>query len=368
MLAAFRRYLAQLQLPWSKPQRGNFALYATGFLAERSLPIRRVARALAGPKASHRHMDKRLRHFLGNPKLDREGALGAYLRFLLPRFGQQPCIPVMADWTHVGRQHAVFILHIPYRGRSFPLSAVFQRWEGNEDMTDQEEEGLALLRRVWPSTAPPPLILADRGFAKSGFLQWLLQHDWLFIIRARRRTQIRDAQGRQLYPNPGLGEVITHEHVTYHEFGRVPGRLVATAARDKRGKLSQWLLFTNLPALLLPQAIKLYAQRMSPEETHRDCKRGHFVSGFALSHLGRMSRVRLNNLLCCLVLIYGLLVLVAETERETREWLKQRHWGLSLATFGLDLLRAASEPVRATIKRALGCVTLRPLWLETGDS
>jgi hypothetical protein len=103
------------------------------------------------------------------------------------------------------------------------------------------------------------------------------------------------------------------------------------------------------------------------EGVHRDSKRGHFVSGFALSHLARMRKDRLERLIFMLGLIYGFLVLVAETERETRAWLCKRHWGLSLATFALDLLHQAGSAARRITRQACATVQFQAGWLRIGD-
>ncbi|MGV3724854.1 MAG: transposase [Actinomycetota bacterium] len=365
-----RTFVKQLQLPWSKPQQRNFILLGTAFLAARSLPLRRLARAISGPTKAHRHTDKKLRRFLGNVKLSREGALQALLQFVLPRFTAQPFIPVMLDWMHVGTQKAILVLHIPYRGRSLPLWAAVHPWAGNDEMHEHEQAALRALRRAWPKAAPPPLLLADRGFAKSTFLRWLHDNQWLYVIRVRRRTTLRDAQGAHLDPEAdvAVGQVRLYADVTYHAAEQIPGHLAVTCALDKQGNPSYWRLLSNLPVTHLRFLPRLYAQRMSPEETHRDYKRGHFVGGFALAHLERMQNLRLENLLCCLNLLYALLVLVAETDRESREWLKRRHWGLSLVTFGLAVFVAAGKDVHRAVRQALASVRFEPLWLESGDS
>lgn len=369
-LPVLRTFVQHLELPWSKPQLKNFLLFGTAFLKEKSLPIRRLARAIAGPTPVHRHTDKKLRRFLGNQKLSREGALKALLAFVLPRFTDQPFIPVMLDWMHVGKQKAILVLHIPYRGRSLPLWSAVHPWEGNEEMNEQEQAALKTLRRAWPATAPPPMLLADRGFGKSPFLRWLHDHNWLYVIRVRGRTVVQDAQGHRLDPEAevGVGEVGLFAKVTYHSEEKIPGQLAVTCDLDKEGKPSYWRLFSSLPEAQLRFLPRLYAQRMSPEETHRDYKRGHFLAGFALSHLERTKNIRLENLLCCLNLLYTLLVLLAETDRQSREWLKAKHWGLSLVTFGLAVLAHAGKAALGLFKQTLLWVKFEPLWLETGDS
>jgi Transposase DDE domain len=386
--AAFRTYVQHLSLPWSKPQRGNLIRLAAAFLVARgSLPIRRLARALAGPGEAHRYADHRLRAFLGNKRLDNaalDAALGAHLGFLLPRFGALPFIPVVVDWLFTA-DRAILWIQIPYRGRSLPLCVTVQAYALQADETGRTEAEEALLQRLgrlWPKTAAPPLLLMDRGFDKGPLLRWLLNHDWRFIVRIQRGhllfneaggclNDVYDACGQlthagPLHPRPGQG--LRFPRITYLASQRLALHLVVAAQWDpKAAKVKEWRLVTNLPEAELGRVPHLYAQRMHPEGTHRDAQRGHFVFGFALSHLKRLRTDRLERLIFMLGLIYGFLVLVAETERETRAWLCRKRWGLSLCTFALDLLAAAGSAARQLAQRACATVRFEPLWLQNRD-
>ena len=379
--AAFRVFVNRLSLPLSRYQRENFRRLGAAFLTRRSLPIRRLARTLAGPGASHRAADKRLRRFLGNPRLDEptlDAALAAYLRFLLPRFGARSFVPVMLDWTFI-KGKAILWAQIPYRGRSFPLLAHVQGFPRAEDevgRTACEQHRLTRLRRCWPDDAPEPLLLMDRGFDKGPSLSWLLSEQFRFIVRIQRENRLYDAQGRGLNDeyvsgegrpplgplHPKVGEVLLFPHVTYYETARLPVHLAVTAARDRKsGEIAEWLLVTNVPEEALDQVPGWYRLRMSPEETHRDSKRGYAVSGFALGHLGRLRADRLERYLFFVGLIVGFLVLVAETQRESRRWLCERHWGLSLITFALDLLHTPGLSPWRMARQACASVILKPL-------
>jgi hypothetical protein len=374
--AAFRTFVKQLALPWNRYQLDNLTLFAGAFLERRSLPVRRLARTLAGPGKSLRAPDKRLRRFLGNRQLDMDAELACLVSFVLARLGEVSFVPVMLDWTFVKGQ-AILWAQIPYRGRSLPLVASVQNThleDDEEGRTQAEQALLKRLRRAWPATAPPPLLLADRGFARCGLLVWLREQNWLFLIRGRMGTYVYDGVGpaaTELYDflQPAPGEVIVRPDVYYGKAERVPLHLVACAMLDPAtGKPARWWLLTNLPQEQLPQTPRLYAQRMQPEGTHRDSKRGHAVAGFALSHLARLRQDRLERLVCLLSLVICFLVLVAETKRQERQWLCEQHWGLSLVTFGLDLLHAAGVAARRLALQACASVTLQPLWLQGGYS
>jgi hypothetical protein len=390
--AAFRTYVKQLNLPWHHYQMENLRRLGGAFLERRSLPLRRLARTLAGPGPQHRAADKRLRRFLGNPRLDekaQDAAVGCLLRFLLPRLGAVEFVPVMFDWLFVDG-HALLGLQLPYRGREGALWAMVcfsvhpATFEANEpDRTKAELALLERLRGCWPVDAPPPVLLCDRGFAKGELVQWLQQRRRCFIIRVPRSHHLYSRHGQLLNDpadadpepsrrgllHPPLGKGYLIPHVTYTAEWRRPVHLAVTAKLDpKTGKRREWRLITNLEEAALRHVPRLYGYRMSPEETHRDYKRGHAVGGFALCHLGRMRRDRLQRYLLVLSLLRCFLVLVAETEREAREWLKRQHWGLGLLTMGLDLLHAAGKSAVRLARQACASVTLEPLWVPGGYS
>jgi len=387
---SFGHFVNQLQLPWRKTQRANLILWGSAFLARQSLPVRRLARTLAPDPTGAKHMDKRLRRFLGNDRLQLDAGLRAYLALLLPRFGARPFVPVMLDWTYVGPR-AILTLAIPYRGRSLPLFATVHEKQIERRVYSQTQAEVALLRRVrwcWPDGAPPPLLLADRGFDKSRLLEWLLHgtigkkaderapsapgsHPWLFLIRSCLDTAVYDRHGKRLskrlhvYP----GETLCYPNVTYHREAHLALHFVATSKLTVGTKApATWYLITNLPTEYLPQTPALYAHRMQPEETFRDWKAGFILSGGGLKGLKRLRRDRLERLLLCLVLAYGFLVLLAETERDLRESFVKRHFNLSLISFAFDMIRVAPEVIPRLARQACACVRLEPLWLQSGDS
>lgn len=382
--AAFRTFVKQLSLPWHRYQLANLMLLAAAFLKRPSLPVRRLARTLGGPGREHLAFDKRFRRFLGNKRLDeaaQNAAVGCLLRFVLARLGAVPFVPVMFDWLFVDG-HAILGLQIPYRGRSLPLCFSVHASTVQEDEQGRTQAEQKLLKRLiacWPDEAPPFLLLCDRGFAKGPLVSWLMQRRVWFIIRVPSDHHLYGWHGELLNDqgtpgkgsfqpgplHPPLGKAYLCRQIRYTQEHRFPLHLAVSAKLDpKTGKRSEWRLVTNLPEEQLRRVPRLYGQRMSPEETHRDYKRGHAVAGFALSHLGRMRRDRLQRYLLVVALLSCFLVLLAETERETREWLCQRHWGLGLLTMGLEVLHAAGAAANRLTRQACASVTFQPLWLS----
>jgi hypothetical protein len=183
-------------------------------------------------------------------------------------------------------------------------------------------------------------------------------------------SAVTDAHGRrlekrlQVYP----GETLIHRNVTYHLEQQFQLHLVATCVRHpKTGEPAPWYLITTVAEDQLRQVPRLYAQRMQPEETYRDNKRGYLLSGFGLHALKEMRRDRLERYLILLGFIYAFLILVAETEQATRAWLARRRWKLSLISFACDLLQTAPRQALSRIRQACASRHLQPLWLQSGD-
>jgi hypothetical protein len=255
----------------------------------------------------------------------------------------------------------------------------------------QTQAEIALLRRVcwcWPQDAPPPLVLADRGFDKSRLLEWLLHgttgkqpeerapsapgsHPWRFVIRSCMQAAVTDAQGQRLTAPLSLavGEQRCYPNVSYHQEGQFRVHLVVRCEWDAVARQSAtWYLLTNLPEASLGRVPQLYAHRMQPEETYRDSKRGYINAGFGLHRLARLRRDRLERLLFCLGLVYGFLVLLAESERNLRAKLWRQHFRLSLISYAFDALEAAPALLRRMVRHACASTQLEPLWPQSGDS
>ncbi len=88
------------------------------------------------------------------------------------------------------------------------------------------------------------------------------------------------------------------------------------------------------------------------EETYRDSKRGYIGAGFGLHALKRLRPDRLARLRFCLGLVYGFLVLLAESERNLRAELWRQHFRLSLISYAFDALQAAPTLLRRMVKHA----------------
>lgn len=368
---AFQEFVDQLRLPWRSTSVANLVALSAAFLSQRKFPLRQLARAVVGPLKEHRHWDKRFRRFLGNELLDLEGGAGAVLGFVIRRLGDTPFVPVMVDWMFIGKQFAVLWAQIPFFGRSFPILARVVAYEDNAN-TAVELALLESIRKIWPSEGPKPMFLADRGFPKQELFRWLEDHAWYYLVRLRQGLPGEHVPRTWRTDDVPLGQTKPYRNAVIFAGCNIRGSVVV-ATRCVNGKNGypsrvRWMLATNLPEEFLGIAPAIYRHRMHPEETHRDCKRGHFLTGYALSHMVRLRIDRLERLLFCLSVQQAYLILIAETESGDRQWLKKRHWGLSLTTFGWELVRSLEGRLVEVTRKAMAIVCFRPAWVETGDS
>ncbi len=210
-----------------------------------------------------------------------------------------------------------------------------------------------------------PVILADRGFARATFLEWLQQQHLDYIVRIDKGTCIAEPDGRRwklgeeaLHP----GDVDFHPLVRYglhhgrprerYTYLALTWRLPRHQQRDRRqAKPEQpWYLATNQP--IAAQAVAWYRQRFWIEESFKDAK-----SRFRLKYAQIGCPQRLTRLLMALTIALCWLTLFALPEvhalpdgfQTVQEWSAAVcAWGrpsfLSLALVALDSLHELPLP------------------------
>jgi hypothetical protein len=184
-----------------------------------------------------------------------------------------------------------------------------------------EEETLAAVVRALP-LGVRPVILADRGFARATFLQWLQAHPLDDVVRIDKGTCVMEPDGRRWK----LGEAALcrgagafHALVRYGLYHGRPRELWTHLAltwrlprhqqRDPRHPTPEqpWYLATNLPTAA--QAIAWYRQRFWIEESFTDGK-----SRFRLKYAQIGCPQRLTRLLMALTIALCWLSLFALPE------------------------------------------------------
>ncbi len=331
----------QAALPFLVPtQATNLALLVSAILARRTLCLSELARAyptparrrVAAPKHDLLHRLKRLWRFLGNRRVDAVAVQTALIPHTLARLGAPRWLGVAIDWTMFdavlpsGKRvhYQVLRLAVPRRGRALPLLQVAydqRRLPAGASQNQLEEAALlAVLRALPPGVRP--VVLADRGFARATFLEWLQRHRVDYVVRIDAGTCLTEADGRRwklgqaaLAPG-GLRWAPGVRYGLYHDRPRdlvlhvaLCWRVPTGYTRDPRRKAppAPWYLATSLADGT--RAAAWYWQRGWIEQSFKDSK-GRF--GLAAVQVG--CPARLTRLLAALTLALTWLTLAALPE------------------------------------------------------
>lgn len=357
---------------WRKSQRGNliWAMYA--MFMRRSLTLSHLAQHFPHPaqprvrrvKHSLWHRLKRLRRFLSNPRLELEPVYQR-LTYLALATTDAPgtLVPVLVDLTYL-QPYAFLVASVSRGGRALPIGwHAFRRDLVGEGLNSQNQLIDRLLGEVLnriPSTLTA-VVVADREFARAGFLRTLrgLKRD--FVVRVDRETWLHHADYTgpmgALARAPGM-HMRWLPQSYYGQNERVPINLLVVW---KRGYAEPWLLATSLSDPKL--AFRLYRSRMKIEHGFRDWK----------THLRLKNTLQAQNvasvkgLMTVLALLYWFICLCGLAWDRPQLRARVACWGRpSFFKTALDLLITADELALDTWPRILAWLAdklrhLRPL-------
>ena len=144
------------------------------------------------------HRLKRLWRFLDNERVDPIAVQAAVVPEVVARLGHPKRLGLATNWTMFdvtlpgGRRvrSQVLRIAIPRRGRALPLlQAAYDRDRLPPDRSQNQLEEVALdaVLRALPCGVRA-VVLADRGFARATFLEWLRAHPAApdFVVRIER--------------------------------------------------------------------------------------------------------------------------------------------------------------------------------------
>jgi hypothetical protein len=322
-------------------QATNLALLISAILIKRTLCLSELARAyprsdqrrVPAPKHDLLHRLKRLWRFLNNDRLDPLALQLAMLPFTIAHLGHPRWLALAIDWTMfdtvlpTGRRirYQVLRIAIPRRGRAIPvLQLAYDRdhLPGTNSQNQLEEAALGAVIAMLPPHVRP-VVLADRGFARASFLQWLQQHQVDYVIRLDKGACVTECDGRRWkLGDDGLpfGACRWAAQVRYGLYHGRPRDLTInlalcwqTNARRMQHPRAvppsePWYLATSLATA--KQAVAWYWQRGWIEQSFKDSK-----SRFGLKRVQVQCPRRLTRLLMALTIALTWLSLLGLPER-----------------------------------------------------
>lgn len=264
------------------------------------------------------------------------------------RAGHGQYLPIIVDTTAC-RQFRILQAVLPRRRRGVPLLwHSYQHGTMHAQVTAFELAFLAEVHELLADVRAQgytPVLIGDRGFARSAILQWCDQHGWAYLVRLPKSWRIahRWYQGALAQFTLAPGQVRRFVGIRCGPRRRLTATLVAVRLNRRAAALlkrrikavpAQWYLLTTT-TWTAAQAVVWYRKRWWIESTFRDAKQ----------HLG-LTTVRVTTL--------------AAFDRLLLAWMLALHLALSL---GLKVLTPAHERQLGHPKR-LGLVAKAVLFLE----
>ncbi len=303
-------------------QATNLALLVSALLTRRTFCLSDLARAYPlppqrrspVPKHDLLHRLKRLWRFLNNPRVDPMAVQLALIPSTIAHLGLPRSLGLAIDWTMFDtklptgqrRRYQVLRIAVPRRGRALPLlQLAYDRdaLPAGQSQNQLEETALLAVVQALPSGVRP-VILADRGFARAPFLEWLQSQHLDYVVRVNRGTCLTDGSGRHWkLGEEGLerGErrwlPLVHFGL-YHDRPRsltlniaLSWRLPRHLARSPRRQDPEepWYLATSLQTA--QQAVAWYQQRWWIEASFKDSKSRFRLKDVQVSRPDRLSRL-----------------------------------------------------------------------------
>jgi hypothetical protein len=333
-------------------QGANLALLVRAILLKRSLCQTELARTYPRPSVRQvpdpihdlLHRVKRLSRFLANQQVDPQQVQIALLPYVLARLGPPRVIGLCIDWTYFNAptfRVQVLKIGLARCGRVIPLlQMAYDRDNLPADSSQNriEEEALAQVLAALPKNCCP-IILADRGFARSEFFRWLLERRLNFVVRIDKGTCVTQANGQRhrlgIDLTLKLGEQRWLGRVRYALYHGRPSDVwlnvgcswmpaPSAAARKEPSEPDEpWYLATTAPNVR--RAVEWYRRRFWIEESFKDDK-----SRLLLDEVRVVSTLRLNRLLMALTIAVCWLCLIADP----KVGVLPPNWNAAVVTWG----------------------------------
>jgi len=323
-------------MPFLVPtQKTNLALLISAILKKQTLCLSELARAyptpkerrVASPKHDLLHRIKRLWRFTDNERVDALEVQMALVPYTIVRLGSPRLLGLAIDWTMFDTtlpsgermRYQVLRIAVPRKGRALPLLQLAYDRDNlspNKSQNQIEQDALLAVVGALPMSVRP-VILADRGFHRAGFLAWLKRHRLDYVVRLKKGSCITKADGnRWKLGEEGLkpGELRFVEGVRYGLYHGRPRELVINVAlcwkvaKSRAKKPDEpWYLATTFENA--KSATNWYWQRGWIEQSFRDAK-----SRFGLKRVRVGSPERLGRLLMALTIALSWLTLMGLPE------------------------------------------------------
>jgi hypothetical protein len=328
-------------------QQATISRVVCGLVVCRSLILAEIARCFQ-TETQFPHNLKRVWRYVSNERIQDQASKELVARRLIRQLHHRlqikakDYLEIIIDWTSVHPFQVLSAL-IPVEGRAVPvLQWAIEKSSLKAYQNTYEMLFVSSLCRCLPKHCRV-VVVADRGFQRAEFLQFLKRQALSFVIRVKGDAFIKRGryEGKLRGYPLAVGQCFKLRDVVYHKTKRYPMKIVLNCAKVK-GKVSSRLLATDL-GLSARQIVNIYRRRFWCEESFRDQKQE-----FELEAVRVTKAKRLENLLLALAIVLLILAVIGirgnklgyEDKYCTR---KKKQVVLSWVQVALNLLRESTK-------------------------
>ena len=305
-----------------KTQSINISLATYGMIKSQSGKMSEIVREFPGD-FTHKSKLKRLWRFVSNPRVKPERLQSFWINWCIRRFTSGNHLLVALDWTTLPGNIQVLMTAIPFKGRAIPLLwHICLHSEIKDSQNKKEERLVARLNNLIVPSGKKLILVADRGFGRATFIQFLKAKNILFVVRVKSKVWIKvgrktDILLKRLYLKPKTR--YWFKNITFREDGIVAGinmAAVVVLPKDPFKDPDPWFLVTNLRKA--QTTINAYTKRFQIEEWFRDLKHELGIANLQTKNLKRVRRLILVS-----AFAYSLVALVGKAA-ERMEKVRQK--------------------------------------------
>jgi hypothetical protein len=328
----YRRLPAIVKTIWPALQRqqgATLALLVELILRQRSLCLTDLARGSFAPRDFNTRYQQ-LWRWTQNERIDSRVLRRALAQHALAwRAGHGRYLPVIVDTTAC-RQFRVLQAVLPRRRRGLPLLwHSYQHGTMRDQVTNFQLAFLDELHGLLVDVRTAgliPVLIGDRGFARSAILHWCEQHGWAYLIRLPQSWRITHRWYRGLLTQLPLdpGQIRRFVGIRCGPRRRLTATLVATRLNRRAATLlkrrlktvpPQWYLLTTTD-WTAAQVVAWYRRRWWIESTFRDAKQHLGLTTVRVTTVAAFDRLLVAWMLALqLALSIGLKILTPAHDR-----------------------------------------------------
>lgn len=342
-------------LPWVRllfhrlhgAQQKTLSFFIDALLGSQDVRLAEIAREAAKQNEGKvRYTLKRLWRFLHNPRFNDDFVTRGLAEWVWPHFRSWKHVPISIDWTHNEKRDkwATLAAFVTVNGRGIPLMMwSYRKAEYDEHLSRNrcEEAFIKHLVSILPED-DRIVIMADRGFARSGLFKWLMERHIHFIIRVPRHVYVKSSRYAGMLSRLPVtnGQCYSLGAIGYKKNGELtlPQLIVAREQQSDQNP-DPWFLATSLNCRANTVA-KLYARRMIIEQDFREAKSRLAWSD---SRIRTLHHYRRLTTIIMIVLAFAMFVgRIAHRRPTLAEQVARRRkgrWDQGYTALGLALLR-----------------------------